>query len=99
MIPVEGIEPVDGWVLMWMEYPYDDRLPENWYEAHHPEHGTKLLQVSGRNFHPTQERFAWLIEHGTVQNKIPCSFGYQGVLGVPWNDETIDEEIARAASA
>lgn len=98
MTPVEGIDPVDGWVLMWMEYDHGhERYPTPWYEAHHPELGTRLFQTSGYSFHPTQDRFAWLLEHGTVQRKVPSAIGWNGEIGVPWCDEAIDRAILESA--
>ena len=83
---------------MEMDYPYyGDRADVTVYEAVHPEHGTRLLQTSGYRFTPTQERFEWLVEHGTVQRKVPSEFGYQGVIGVPWDNESIDNAIKNEA--
>lgn len=95
---IEEIQPYEGWTLWWELYDEGpDRYPSDWYEARHPEHGTMILQTSSFNFHMTQERFEFLIRQEGRQDKVPCSFGYQGVIGVPWSDEAIDKEIANAS--
>lgn len=99
MTPVEGIEPYEGWVLFYDLYDHGcDRYPTDWYEAHHPEHGTRLLQTSSYSFTMTQERFEFLVRQEGRQNKVPSALGYQGVIGVPWSNEAIDREIANATS-
>lgn len=99
MSPVENIAPYEGWVLWRDLYDYgNDRYPTNWYEARHPDQGTRLLQTSGYSFTMTQERFEFLVRQEGRQNIIPCSSGYQGVIGVPWSNNAIDAEIARASS-
>lgn len=90
---VDGIEPYNGWVLMWEEYFETERYNSDWYEAHHPEHGTLLLQVTGRGFIPTQARFEFLVRQRGLQNRVPFKYGYQGMIGVPWNNQSIDRAI------
>jgi hypothetical protein len=97
--PVENIEPYEGWVLWHDLYDYGgDRLPTDWWEARHPEHGTRLLQASGYSFTMTQERFEFLVRQEGRQNQVPCESGYQGVIRVPWTNEAIDRSIANAPS-
>lgn len=100
MTPVEGIEPINGWTMMEDLYDHGhDRYPSMWYEAHHEDGRSVILQCSGTRFVPTQERFAWLLNHGTVQRKVKSSIGYNGEIGVPWDNDSIDAEIARASQA
>lgn len=94
MTPVEGIEPIEGWVMMWDLYDYGgNRHPTPRYEAHHPEHGTILFQTSGYYFHPTQDRFDWLLRNGMVQRRVPSPYGHKGFIGIPWSDDAIDAAI------
>lgn len=92
MTPVEGIEPVDGWVMMWTEYDYGyDRYPTIWYEAHHPELGERILQTSAYLFHPTQGRFEWLIKNGDRRCIKASVSGHE--YSIPWSDDDIDAAI------
>lgn len=93
MMKVDGIEPIDGWTIWAFEEEDSDRFTTLAYEAHHAELGCRLFQTSRFSFNPTQERFAWLLEHGVNQNKVKSDFGYKGIVLVPWTDESIDREI------
>lgn len=98
MSPVDNIEPYEGWVLWHDLYDHGhERYPTDWYEARHPEHGTRLLQTSAYSFHMTQERFEFLVRQEGRQHKVKSEFGYNGEIGVPWSDEAIDEGIAHAS--
>lgn len=100
MSPVEGIAPYEGWVLWHDLYDHgNERYPTDWYEARHPEHGTRLLQTSAYSFHMTQERFEFLVRQEGRQNRVPSAIGYQGFIGVPWSDDAIDKEIANASAS
>lgn len=47
----------------------------------------------------TQERFEFLVGQEGRQNRVPSRFGYQGFIGVPWDDdEAIDTGIAKASN-
>lgn len=95
---VDGIEPYNGWVLMWEEYFETDRYNTDWYEAHHPEHGTLLLQVTGRGFIPTQDRFEFLVRQGGRQRQVPVVTHPGHMMGVPWDNESIDRAIEEERS-
>lgn len=97
---VDDIKPYEGWVLFHDLYDHgQDRYPSDWYEARHPDHGTRLLQTSAYRFTMTQERFEFLVRQEGRQRKVKSSVGYNGEIGVPWDNESIDREIANAASA
>jgi hypothetical protein len=54
MMEACDIEPRNGWSLWEDDYEDGDRFWRKWYEARHPEHGHRLLQVSD---------FNWLVEN------------------------------------
>lgn len=84
---VYGIEPVDGWVLV-----YDDgdtpNLQASWaareYAAVRGQE-RRSLRVSRYFFEPTQDRFAWL-----VQNGFPSMLVRAGGVATPLTDADID---------
>ena len=59
------------------------------YEARHPELDSRVLQVSGRHFHPTQNRFGWLIRNSCGGRLMPSG------CYVPWDNKSIDSEMER----
>lgn len=93
---VENIKPYEGWVPYHDLYDHgQDRYPTDWYEARHPELGTRLLQTSSYRFSMTQERFEFLVRQEGRQRKIKWPDGHE--VGVPWDNEAIDQEIANAS--
>lgn len=84
LAPVEGIEPVDGWVLM-TDWPFrNPRYEPAEFYARGPK-GDVHLDVAryAANFSFTQERFAWF-----VRNDFPYRRGI-----TPWNGADVDALI------
>lgn len=87
---VHGIEPVDGWVLV-----YDDHwslTAPHWapceYAAVRGDE-RRRLGVSRFRFEPTQDRFAWLVRNG-----FPSMLVRAGGVATPLTDADIDGMIA-----
>lgn len=82
--PVGGIDPVQGWTLLQREERDGCGFTSLDYIARGGTHDV-WLDVSRFRFTPSQDRFAWLVEHG-----FPRREG-----ATPWDDELIDAAIAR----
>lgn len=82
---VHGIEPVDGWTLI-----YDDGLlyPPSWAAREYAAMRGKerrSIGVSRYFFEPTQDRFAWLVQSG-----FPSMLVRAGGVATPLTDADID---------
>lgn len=90
-VPVDGIEPVDGWAL----YVYDERDLDGFgtdaYFARGPLRDV-FLPVSRFHFTPTQARFAWL-----VNADFPPTIERPGGIFTPWCDSDIDAHLLAEA--
>lgn len=96
MSPHEGIVPHMGWTLVREDYDDSDGFTTDWWEAHHPQLGHRLLQVTGRNMRWNQDRFNWLVDNDFPHRQVQCSWG---PVGVPWDHKSIDERIANAKAS
>ena len=87
--PVAGIAPVYGWSLLTFEEEDSDGFLRKCFAA---QRGDKLivLDVSGFNFAPTDERFAWLVRNG---------FPKRPSLTGGWFGREIDERISSEREA
>jgi len=84
--PVEYIAPVEGWSLHFIVDDDSDGFAYREYIARGPERDVDL-PVSRFAFHPTQERFAWLVRNGFAQKPAKHVTG-------PWDDHDIDYALA-----
>lgn len=83
---VYGIEPVDGWLLIYDEdwaITAPSWAPREYAAIRGDER--RRLGVSRFSFNPTQDRFAWL-----VQNGFPKMLVRAGGVATPLNDADID---------
>lgn len=83
LLVVEGIEPVDGWVLLCNAQSYETP------KEHYARRGDQSvhIDVSRWDFAATQARFAWL-----AQNGFPRRVGK-----APWNSRLIDAHVSAGA--
>jgi len=102
--PYFGIEPVDGWELLY-RLDYDDYEVFRYsYQARHPKLGSRVLMVSAffSRFKPTQARFEWLIKDDNgffMKKETRLSFsGHSHFFVSNWSSEDIDGEIENASS-
>jgi hypothetical protein len=95
--PAEGVEAHNGWSVF---YDFDkdgDGFEYTYYEAQHPELGSKFLNLSF-SFNLTQERFNFFVDNDFPQREVPCKYGQKGMVGVCWTDASVDEKIAECGS-
>lgn len=93
---VQGIEPVDGWVLVFDDDDTPDRQSIYALREYAAVRGDEYrhLGVSRRFFNPTQERFAWLVRNG-----FPSMLVRAGGVSTPLCDDDIDAMIPKREAA
>ncbi|MGF7152642.1 hypothetical protein [Novosphingobium gossypii] len=84
--PVTEIEPYQGWSLFSDIDADGDGFTYCEYYARGPKADVHL-PVSRFAFHPTQDRFEWLVRNGFAQKPARHCSG-------PWDDQDIDRELA-----
>lgn len=91
--PVVGIAPHLGWTPGLLDEARGHRCCDE-YVALHEDGRSVLLGTSRFDFHLTQERWNWLVEHGfpTAAQIEPCCI-------VPITDSMIDNALLRRRAA
>lgn len=93
---VKGIDPVDGWVLIYDDGDTPDRQSMWSSREYAAVRGDerKPLGVSPRHFNPTNERFAWLVRNG-----FPGMLVRASGIRTPLCDDDIDAMLPIAEAA